>query len=62
LADHELISVYPKDNRCILFYGNRTFHGVFNDKIFNSDGRFSLQFAFDFKKRNYEDEEYYGKI
>lgn len=58
------IKVYPKPGLSVFFWGRVSLHGVlFEATTETSDieHRYSLQFAFDLEKTNYEGENYYGK-
>lgn len=62
LSDKNAIDIYPLQGRAIIFYGNRTLHGVVNKEGASPlEKRYTLQFAFDFYDFDYGNESYYGK-
>lgn len=63
ISDKSAVDIYPVQGRTIIFYGNRTWHGVVNkDGSDSNTKRYTLQFAFDFDHFDYDNENYYGKI
>jgi hypothetical protein len=62
LSDKTSVDIFPLQGRTIIFYGNRTYHGVVNKEgAFLNVKRYTLQFAFDFDYFEYGNEPYYGK-
>lgn len=61
--DVQPVKIYPKKGLGIVFWGRTTLHGVVFEPSRHSDAvqpRYSLQFAFDLHKSDYDGEAYYG--
>lgn len=52
--------VTPRQNLAALFYGRRSFHGIYPEEGAFISARYSLQFAFDLSPQSYVGERYYG--
>lgn len=52
--------VTPRQNLAALFYGRRSFHGIYPVEGAFISPRYSLQFAFDLSPQSYAGERYYG--
>jgi len=56
------VMVYPRPGRLVCFHGRTSLHGVFlkSGEVSASD-RVSLQFAYDTRRRGFEEQPYYGR-
>ena len=56
------IRIDPRPGRLVCFHGRTTLHGVIPDSAPHSKcDRVSLQFAYDTRRRSFENQEYYGR-